>query len=349
MLRINRLFTSLLLVALILSACQPIVAKPAAQQTEKAAMAVMNQFFEAYRVYDMDKMLSLYTDDAVWTWIDPGKNFPAFGAEGIWVGTGKAEIAEMFEFDRGEGGFIGYILWSQVQGNTIKTTELWESDYSHEIDVPLITQSIYTLREGKISDWHWTVSPESSTRFMNTLSAAEIAAKLYAAKGDIHFLVPAWGNIAISIHFDVHEIDPQTHAANGPVNWTIYSPTPQEGGTGWRGVDSQVKYALFGAEIPGADPDTVVLITQITAQRGWGQGEPGEYAYFWFKDSGQPTGDQWGNVSYKVDPWTEFYPADDPPSVADYITVEQLKQNDPTLPITVEMGDVQIIRPVESE
>ena len=128
MVRINRLFTMLLLVALILSACQPIVAKPVAQQTEKAAMAVMNQFFEAYRVYDMDKILSLHTNDAVWTWIDPGKNFPAFGAEGIWVGTGKDEIAEMFKFDRGEGGFTGYILWSQVQGNTIKTTELWESD-----------------------------------------------------------------------------------------------------------------------------------------------------------------------------------------------------------------------------
>lgn len=171
------------------------------------------------------------------------------------------------------------------------------------------------------------------------------------AKGDIHFTVPAWGELAISIHFDVHQIDLATHSASGPVNWVIYSPTLQEGGTGWRSIDSQAKYVLLGADIPGADPDTVVVISQITVRRGWGQGEAGEYAYFWFKDSGQADGkgDQWGNISYKVDPWTEFYPADDPPSVADYITVEQLKQNDPTLPITVEMGDVQIIRLVESE
>ena len=349
MLRLNRLLPMLLLVMLILSACQPIVAEPAARQTEEAAMGVMAQFFDAYRTNDIDKLLALHTDDAVWTWIDPGRNFPAFGAEGKWIGTGKSEIAEMFKFDRGEGGFTGYILWSEVQGNKVKATELWESDYSHEIDVPLITQSVYTLRDGKIADWYWTVSPESSGRFMKTLSPAEIAAKLYALQGDIHFMVPAWGNIAISIHLDVSQVDPTTHAASGPVNWTIYSPTPQEGGTGWRGIDSQAKYALFGAEIPGADPDTVVLIMQITAQRGWGQGKPGEYAYFWFKDSGQPTGDQWGNISYKVDPWIEFYPADDPPSVADYITVEQLKQNDPALPITVEMGDVQIIRPTVTE
>ena len=47
-----------------------LAAAPANQQAEEAAMNVMDQFFEAYRTYDMDKMLSLHTDDAVWTWID---------------------------------------------------------------------------------------------------------------------------------------------------------------------------------------------------------------------------------------------------------------------------------------
>lgn len=350
MVRINRLLTVLLLVALILGACQPIVAEPATQQTEKAAMQVMDQFFAAYRTNDIDKLLALHTPDAVWTWIDPGKNFPAFGAEGKWVESGSEGIRKMFKFDRGEGGFTGYMLWSTMQGNTVKATELWESDYSHQIDVPLITESTYTLRDGKIAAWLWIVSPESSGRFMNTLSAAEIAAKQYAVKGDIHFMVPEWGNLAISFHVDVHEINSATHEASGPVNWSIYSFTPQEGGN-WRILETQAKYALFGAEIPGADSDTVVLITQITSHNGWGQGEPGEYAYFWLKDSGQPDGkgDQWGDISYKLDPWTEYFPANDPPSVTNYITVEQLKQSSSNLPLHVEMGDVQIIHPVENQ
>lgn len=346
MLGIRRVLTLLVVVPLICSACQPIQAQPAAQQTEKAARQVMDEFFAAYRANDVDKLLALHTDDATWTWIDPAKKFPVFGAEGKWVETGKDGIRKMFKFDRGEGGFTGYMLWSEVQGNTVKATELWESDYSHQIDVPLITQSTYTLRDGKIAEWLWVVSPESSTRFMNTLSPAEIAAKQYAVKGDFHFMAPAWGNLAISFHIDVHEINPQTHEASGPVNWTIYSPTPQEGGSGWRTLESQAKYAIFGAEIPGADPDTVVLITQITAQNGWGQGKPGEYAYFWLKDGGKSTGDQWGNVSYKLAPWTEYFPANDPPLVANYITVEQLKKSSSNLPLNVELGDVQIIRPV---
>lgn len=169
-------------------------------------------------------------------------------------------------------------------------------------------------------------------------------------KGDLYFMVPEWGDIAISIHVDVHEVNPTTHAARGPVNWSIYSFTPQDGGN-WRVLESQAKYAIFGAEIPGAETDTVVLITQITAKRGWGQGEPGEYAYFWFKDSGQPEGkgDQWGDVVYKLDPWTEFFPENDPPSVANYITVEQMKQSSSNLPITIEMGDVQITEGAETK
>jgi len=348
MLRFNRLFTVLVLIALIFSACQPIVAKPAEQPSEKAAMQVMDEFFAAYRANDIDKLLALHTDDAVWTWIDPGKNFAAFGAEGKWVETGKDGIRKMFKFDRGEGGFTGYMLWSVVNGNTVKATELWESDYSHQIDVPLISESTYTLRNGKIAARLWVVSAESSKRFMNTLSPAESAAKMYAVNGDIHFMVPAWGNLAISFHADVQEINPTTHEAQGAVNWVIYSPTPQDGGSGWRVLESQAKYAIFGAEIPGADPDTVVLITQITAHNGWGQGKPGEYAYFWLKDGGKTAADQWGDVSYKLDPWTEYFPANEPPSVANYITVEQLKKNSPVMPITVELGDVQIIRPIEN-
>lgn len=177
------------------------------------------------------------------------------------------------------------------------------------------------------------------------------SAPLRAVKGDIYAMVPEWGNIAISLHVDVRQINPATHAASGSVNWSIYSFTPQEGGN-WRVLASQAKYAIFGAEIPGADPDTVVLITQLTAHSGWGQGVPGEYAYFWLKDSGQADGkgDQWGDVVYKLDPWTEYFPENDPPSLTNYITVEQMQQSSAgVLPLTIEMGNVQITKGTETK
>ncbi|MBW7885468.1 MAG: ester cyclase, partial [Caldilineaceae bacterium] len=46
--------------------------------------------------------------------------------------------------------------------------ELWGNDWTRKIDVPLITKSTYTLRDGKIAEWVWIVSPESSYRMMNT-------------------------------------------------------------------------------------------------------------------------------------------------------------------------------------
>ncbi|MFZ1769711.1 MAG: ester cyclase, partial [Caldilinea sp.] len=161
----------LLLAALLLGACQPVVAKPAVQQADEAAMAVMDQFFEAYKAYDMDKMLALQTDDVVWTWIDPGKNF--WAPEGVRAGKGKEEIRAMFEEDRGAGGVTGYILWADVSGDTVTATELWESTFTHAIDVPMITHSTYKLRDGKIAEWVWSVSPESSKRVMNTADPLE--------------------------------------------------------------------------------------------------------------------------------------------------------------------------------
>jgi len=179
--RMNKFLTLLMLAALLISACQPLAVQPVTQQDKAAVMDVMDQFFEAYRVYDMDKMLSLQTDDVVWTWIDPGKNFTDFGPEGKMVGTGKDEVRAMFDFDRGGAGFSGYMVWSEVQGNRVIATELWESDWTHEIDAPLITKSTYTLRDDKIATWVWTVSPESSWRFMNTPNALEANRQLMAS------------------------------------------------------------------------------------------------------------------------------------------------------------------------
>lgn len=164
----NRWWIVLVLAALLLGACRPVVAQPNADEAAAAAQQVMAQFYQAYNDYDMDAMLALHTDDAVWTWIDEGKNFAEFGPEGKLIGPTKEAIAAMFTSDRGEGGFTGYPLWTSVQGDTVTAVELWNNDYGRAIDAPLIVRSTYTLRDGKIANWIWRVAAESSRRMMNT-------------------------------------------------------------------------------------------------------------------------------------------------------------------------------------
>ena len=65
MLRKNRLYMVLLLAALVLSACQPIMAEPVAQPGEAETMAVVDEFFEAWNSADKERMMALLTDDVV--------------------------------------------------------------------------------------------------------------------------------------------------------------------------------------------------------------------------------------------------------------------------------------------
>ena len=184
MVRLRLMVAVLVIAGLLLGACRPIVAEPVPVQANEAAMGVIEEFLDAYEAYDVDKMLALHTDDAAWTWIDPGKNFPDFGPEGKLVGNGKDEIQAMFDTDRGELGMVGYILFADVQGDTVTATELWENDYTREIDTPLITRSTYKLRDGKIAAWEWIVSPESSWRMMNTVDSLEANRQLMTTIND---------------------------------------------------------------------------------------------------------------------------------------------------------------------
>ncbi|WAC07397.1 MAG: nuclear transport factor 2 family protein [Thermodesulfobacteriota bacterium] len=144
---------------------------------EHPSMQIVNQFVAAYNSYDTNAMLALHTDDAIWNWIDPGKNFPQFGPEGMAVGTGKQEIRKLFDMDRGKYGFNGWILFSELQGNAVSTIELWQNDTTRAFGVPLVTKSLYRLRGNKIAEWTWVVSPETSTRLMAAVAKAGSEAK----------------------------------------------------------------------------------------------------------------------------------------------------------------------------
>lgn len=162
-------------------------------------------------------------------------------------------------------------------------------------------------------------------------------------RGDLVFPgVPEWGGIAISMRIDFTEVNSETHEAAGFINWRNFQPQPPAGEAYWKVVDSEVRYAFFGADIPGGDPNVVVVITQIKSKAGWGQGDPGTYGYFWFREGGPGGVDQWGNRSYTMDPWQEFYPADKPPVDVGYFTMAEMQAAVPVLPLTVESGDLTI-------
>jgi len=68
--------------------------------------------------------------------------------------------------DRGQYGFTGHILWSEVQGKTVTAIELWHNERARAISVPLITKSRCCFRGDKIAEWTWVPSPESTRRFV---------------------------------------------------------------------------------------------------------------------------------------------------------------------------------------
>lgn len=156
--------------------------------------------------------------------------------------------------------------------------------------------------------------------------------------------VPQWGGVTVALRFAFTEVNPKTHEATGYISWRNYQPQPPKGEAYWKLVDSDVRYVFFGADAPNGDSNTVVVITQIKAKTGWGQGQPGDYAYFWFRDGGKGGADQWGMRYYKLDPWTEFYPAEQSPVTAGYFTMKAMQADSPVLPLNVEAGDLTIVQ-----
>jgi len=157
--------------------------------------------------------------------------------------------------------------------------------------------------------------------------------------------VPEWGGVVVSMNFDFSEVDPETHEAAGYLNWRNVMPNAEEGMPTWKGVESEVQYALFGEDFDVGEPDGVVVIAQIVSKEGWGQGEPGQYAYFWMHDGALIGPDQWGMKYYSFDPFQEFYPEDSPPIESGYFTLEEMRAESPELPLDIELGDIEIVRP----
>jgi hypothetical protein len=151
-------------------------------------------------------------------------------------------------------------------------------------------------------------------------------------EGLVVFHGPWAGGMDIFIDFDVRQIGHHTQRAFGPVRWKIWHAD-----WGWREVDAYASCVAFGENDVG-NP-TAILVSRILRKRGWGQGEPGEYAYWLLTDG--PEGDLHSINYYRLDDpvtpedeWYEFFPAGLPPRCEPFDPVEA--------PTTIDMGDLAI-------
>jgi hypothetical protein len=125
--------------------------------------------------------------------------------------------------------------------------------------------------------------------------------------GDAWFTAPWEGGMTIWLSLDIREVNPKTHRATGQVNWKIWHDE-----WGWRELDAHPSCVLFGADVD-EDPNTAIFVSRIVHKSGWGEGEPGEYAYWWVRD-GEP--DQFGINYFSFDPFLEFWPRGKPTACA---------------------------------
>lgn len=161
----------------------------------------------------------------------------------------------------------------------------------------------------------------SALHLMLGASVPALAESPRGIVGRIVLRAPWAGGMDIFIDFNVREVNPDTHEATGSCNWKIWHKE-----WGWRAVDATATCVLFGEDV-GGDPQTAILVSRIETKTGWGQGEPGEYAYWWLRDSEE--GDQFSINYYRLDDpnteedeWYEFFPAGSPPDCAYFESTE---------------------------
>jgi hypothetical protein len=133
-----------------------------AQETDP--VAVTRLMAEYLAAWDIDNYLSLFADDIVVTMI-PGNSGPQD------VYTGKAELRALLDGARAQNLEFEYEIAS-VEGDTVTLEVKSWMDYSRALGIaPIINTEVYTIRDGKIQTWTYTMSEES----MAALAAAMAA------------------------------------------------------------------------------------------------------------------------------------------------------------------------------
>jgi hypothetical protein len=140
--------------------------------------------------------------------------------------------------------------------------------------------------------------------------------------------------------YNVHEIDPITHQAEGRVTWRMYN----EAFGGWRKLEARVDCARFGEDLPGEDPQAAVIAGEILSKEGWGPGEPGLWLRWWVRDGGTPSGqavDGWAGQNHGIFP-DEFWPPEDLPDPACAYFVPGQAPHTPPQPFELVNGNLVV-------
>ncbi|MBL7183251.1 MAG: nuclear transport factor 2 family protein [Anaerolineae bacterium] len=161
-----------------------------AQETDPAS--VVTALYEACNAGDVDAALALFTDDAV------VKLVPALPPGSPDTYTGKEELRAWLEglvAMNWEGEFE--IL--QVEGDTVTTRLTSWADPTREIGIaPLVATEVYTVQDGKIKGFTWTLSDESLAKVQAALAALPVtggaAPSIYSSA-----LLMALGGLAILV------------------------------------------------------------------------------------------------------------------------------------------------------
>ena len=137
---------------------------------------------------DVDAAMTLYADDAV------VKLVPALPPGSPDTYTGAEEIRAWFE------GLVavnwkGEIEILQVEGDTVTTESRTWADPTCQMGIaPLEATLVYTVQDGKIKGWTWTLSDESLAKLQAAMAALpEIGGEAFPT----YALVMALGGLAI--------------------------------------------------------------------------------------------------------------------------------------------------------
>jgi hypothetical protein len=125
--------------------------------------------------------------------------------------------------------------------------------------------------------------------------------------GGINLEPPDWGSyFRVWIRFDVHQVDPSTLEAKGPIEGRVYSEL-----LGVKRLWFEAKCVNF-CTVEGKP--SAIVVGQIVRREGWdgipGAGDPGEYFRWQVTDGGTPgaDGDVWRPEFYDYDEFVEYWP-----------------------------------------
>lgn len=146
------IFHVLVLMLVFLTACQP------QMKSDEVVLAAV----EPTNTADIDKMLTYYTDDIVFTMV-------GFAPEPE-VYRGKAELRKWLEQQYADD-MIVHIQIDQVNRNKVFATTQFTTDFFRDLGIDWMEcKEEYTVVNGKIQNWTCTVTQESLDRLKSAMT-----------------------------------------------------------------------------------------------------------------------------------------------------------------------------------